>query len=164
MSAARKPYTQEDQDKIKELRAKRKNYAQIAAALGRSIYGITSAVRDMIKAEKLARYDFVPSWTDEDIKTLIEMRTDGKSSVEIAVKLGRTLGSVNFRIFEMIQRGELGHVNPRLQPDDLEAIHTLLGQGMSTRKVADKIGCSKSVVGKLRQRRAQQEPSLQVGA
>lgn len=81
---------------------KRKSYKEIAEVLNRSHTSV------QVKAQKLNLIKVVEiKWRDIEINTLIQMKKEGHTDVEIAEELGRSLSSVDWKRKELLKVGAL---------------------------------------------------------
>ena len=57
----------------------------------------------------------INKWSDDDLAQLIALRQTGATNGEIAVKLGRTVGAVKFKLHELRTKGALVEPEPSTQ-------------------------------------------------
>lgn len=57
----------------------------------------------------------INKWSDDDLAQLIALRQTGTTSEEIAEKLGRTKGAVDFKLHELRKKGALVESEPSTQ-------------------------------------------------
>lgn len=93
-----KPYTEEE-DKFILSNYKYITYPEIALILGRSTNGITQRIKK-IKNKGKDKVILLP-WTDLEIEMLFEFKKQGLTLNNIAEELGRTLGSVRWKLRDL---------------------------------------------------------------
>lgn len=92
-------WTQEEIERLAELRAEGRTREECAAILGRPIWGIDSA----IKRRALPRVRDA-EWNAEEFRTLLRMKMARKTIAEIAAKLGRSQRATSAKWQKMAQR------------------------------------------------------------
>lgn len=106
----RRPWTRREDALLVRLRARGATAADIASKLpSRSSRAIELRSARLIEAGVVARRGPKSRrrWTSADDRTLVKLRSGGKTMPDIARLLGRSLASINGRIAVMVRRGAL---------------------------------------------------------
>ena len=91
-------WTPERVEEFKRLHAEGLTYAEMADAMHMRPSQISSEAHLLRSQGEIGNRIACDLWSEEEIKTLHQMRADGKSYKKIAVALGRTAGSVEARL------------------------------------------------------------------
>lgn len=84
-----RPWTDEEYQKLCEMKEAGATYDEISAALNRHVQSVLS------KWKKTHGTNGHPHWTDEEIKLMNELRAQGLSQTKIAERLGRSKGAIS---------------------------------------------------------------------
>ena len=102
-------WTPERTKVLKELYLSGKSYKEMADHFKVSERSIMNRISALVTKGELERIERPTSnaWTDEEVRTLIELSSRGLYPREIAPQIGRTVGACSSKLSELVKQGKV---------------------------------------------------------
>ncbi|WP_237481328.1 hypothetical protein [Lichenibacterium dinghuense] len=161
----RRPWTAEDDARLAELKVQGLYDSEVAAELGRTTEAVTSH-RQWLRghAAKVAPVPDAPpheededsrsgrAWTPEEDDRLAAMRSRGVPEVEIAAKLGRTVGAMQGHVYRIRMQGDTtiasGKRASPWTPERVAEARAMRAEGLTPSQIAVRLGSNAVSVGR----------------
>lgn len=165
-NARKPPWSQEEDAKILRGHSAGKSVLELLDELpGRSREGIDrrwETIRVRIEPRTTLSMNN-RRWTEADIKSVRELWNRNIACPDIASQLGRTVHGVRRAVSKLTgqQHSQLQTRNPRWQPDEIAALHSLSSEGETIPAIARRLGRSAKAV-KMRRYTERRRTSVEV--
>ena len=136
---ARPKWTEQETMTLIDLRKRNYGVVKISNIMNKSVTDITTELRRGIKAGLI---ESTPDWTDDEIKSMIELLSQGADLQEIARKLKKNYQTVYRKLDACAKEGLIEPENCHYlwTDDQIQFLLTSKSQGMKICDIAEKLG------------------------
>jgi predicted transcriptional regulator len=136
---ARPKWTEQETMTLIDLRKRNYGVVKISNIMNKSVTDVTTELRRGIKAGLI---ESVPDWTDDEIKSMIELLSQGVDLQEIARKLKKNYQTVYRKLDACAKEGLIKPENCHYlwTDDQIRLLLELKSQGMKICDIAEKLG------------------------